>query len=69
MGRAYPIVSIEDALAEEDWEGWQAVTERIGKKVQLVGDDLFTTNPPASERGLNGRRPMPCSSSPTRSEP
>jgi enolase len=49
---AYPIVSIEDALAEEDWEGWQAVTERIGKKVQLVGDDLFTTNPARIRKGI-----------------
>ena len=49
---AYPIVSIEDALAEEDWEGWQAVTKRIGKKVQLVGDDLFTTNPARIRKGI-----------------
>ena len=49
---AYPIVSIEDALAEEDWEGWQAVTERMGKEVQLVGDDLFTTNPARIRKGI-----------------
>jgi enolase len=49
---AYPIVSIEDALAEEDWEGWQAVTKRIGNKVQLVGDDLFTTNPARIRKGI-----------------
>jgi enolase len=49
---AYPIVSIEDALAEEDWEGWQEVTKRIGKKVQLVGDDLFTTNPARIRKGI-----------------
>ena len=49
---AYPIVSIEDPLAEEDWEGWQAVTQRIGKKVQLVGDDLFTTNPARIRKGI-----------------
>jgi enolase len=49
---AYPIVSIEDPLAEEDWAGWQAVTERIGNKVQLVGDDLFTTNPARIRKGI-----------------
>lgn len=49
---SYPIVSIEDPLAEEDWEGWQAVTKRIGKKVQLVGDDLFTTNPARIRKGI-----------------
>ena len=41
----YPIISIEDALDEEDWEGWQKLTKRLGDKVQLVGDDLFVTNP------------------------
>jgi len=41
---SYPIVSIEDAMAEDDWEGWKALTDRIGAKVQLVGDDLFVTN-------------------------
>ncbi|MBX3507204.1 MAG: phosphopyruvate hydratase [Parvibaculum sp.] len=40
----YPIISIEDGMAEDDWEGWKALTERIGSKVQLVGDDLFVTN-------------------------
>lgn len=40
----YPIISIEDALDEEDWEGWQKLTEQLGDKVQLVGDDLFVTN-------------------------
>jgi enolase len=49
---AYPIVSIEDPLAEEDWEGWQMVTRRIGKNVQLVGDDLFTTNPARIRKGI-----------------
>ncbi len=48
----YPIVSIEDGLAEEDWEGWQALTKRIGSKVQLVGDDLFTTNPDRLRKGI-----------------
>jgi enolase len=40
----YPIISIEDGLAEDDWDGWKMLTERIGDKVQLVGDDLFVTN-------------------------
>lgn len=47
----YPIISIEDGLAEDDWEGWVKLTERLGKKVQLVGDDLFVTN---TERLANG---------------
>ncbi len=41
----YPIVSIEDGMAEDDWAGWAALTEALGAKVQLVGDDLFVTNP------------------------
>lgn len=41
----YPIVSVEDGLAEEDWESWKILTQKIGNKVQLVGDDLFVTNP------------------------
>ena len=49
---AYPIVSIEDPLDEEDWEGWVAVTEALGDKVQIVGDDLFVTNVERLERGL-----------------
>ena len=44
----YPIVSIEDGLAEDDWDGWTALTERLGDRVQLVGDDLFVTNPRAA---------------------
>ena len=40
----YPIISIEDGLDEEDWEGWKKLTDRLGDKVQLVGDDLFVTN-------------------------
>jgi len=48
----YPVISIEDGLAENDWEGWKKLTETIGKKVQLVGDDLFTTNPKIIERGI-----------------
>ena len=48
----YPIISIEDALAEEDWTGWKKLTERIGDKCQLVGDDLFVTNPARLARGI-----------------
>ncbi|RPA10361.1 phosphopyruvate hydratase [Gordonia sp. OPL2] len=49
----FPIVSIEDGLAEDDWTGWAALTESIGDKVQLVGDDLFVTNPERLERGIS----------------
>jgi enolase len=52
--RRYPIVSIEDGLDEDDWDGWTRLTERIGKKVQLVGDDLFVTNPERLRRGIKG---------------
>ena len=48
----YPIISIEDALAEEDWDGWKKLTDTIGSKCQLVGDDLFVTNPSRLERGI-----------------
>lgn len=48
----YPIISIEDGLDEEDWEGWQKMTARLGKKVQLVGDDLFVTNTERLSKGL-----------------
>jgi enolase len=48
----YPIVSIEDGMDEEDWDGWKALTERIGGRVQLVGDDLFVTNPERLKRGI-----------------
>lgn len=48
----YPIISIEDALAEEDWAGWKALTQKIGDKCQLVGDDLFVTNPVRLEKGI-----------------
>ena len=50
---AYPIVSVEDGMAEDDWEGWQALTKAIGDKVQLVGDDLFVTNPQRLKRGID----------------
>jgi enolase len=49
----YPIVSIEDGMAEEDWEGWQALTERLGSRCQLVGDDLFVTNVDRVRRGID----------------
>ena len=49
----YPIVSIEDGLAEDDWEGWSLLTERLGKTVQLVGDDLFVTNSTRLQRGID----------------
>jgi enolase len=48
----YPIISIEDGMAEEDWDGWKLITERLGKKVQLVGDDLFVTNTERLEKGI-----------------
>ena len=49
----YPIISLEDAIAENDWQGWIALTERMGKKVQLVGDDVFVTNPAILKSGIN----------------
>jgi enolase len=49
----YPIISIEDGLAEEDWEGWKLLTEKLGKKVQLVGDDLFVTNTERLSKGID----------------
>jgi enolase len=49
---AYPLVSIEDGLAEDDWEGWKALTERLGDRVQLVGDDIFVTNPAIIAEGI-----------------
>ena len=48
----YPIVSIEDGLAEDDWDGWATLTKTLGKKIQLVGDDLFVTNPQRLQRGI-----------------
>ena len=50
---AYPLVSIEDPMNEEDWEGWKAITDKLGDKVQLVGDDLFVTNPERLQRGID----------------
>jgi len=51
----YPIVSIEDGLAEEDWEGWKKLTDKLGSKIQLVGDDLFVTNIKRLQRGLDNK--------------
>ncbi len=50
---AYPIVTIEDGLAEDDWDSWEALTERLGSKIQLVGDDLFVTNPARLKKGID----------------
>ena len=49
----YPIFSIEDGLGEDDWDGWKILTDRLGERVQLVGDDLFVTNPKRLERGIH----------------
>ena len=48
----YPIISIEDGLAEEDWDGWKLLTQRLGNKLQLVGDDLFVTNTKRLSKGI-----------------
>jgi len=50
--RQYPIVSIEDGLAEDDWKGWRLLTDQLGDKIQLVGDDLFVTNTERLNRGI-----------------
>jgi enolase len=50
---AYPLVSIEDPLSEEDWNGWKALTDAVGDRVQIVGDDLFVTNPERLQRGID----------------
>lgn len=51
--RQYPIVSIEDGLAEDDWDGWKIITRELGKKIQLIGDDIFVTNPKIFARGIS----------------
>jgi enolase len=51
--KKYPIVSIEDGLAEDDWDGWKLATQKLGKKIQLVGDDAFVTNPKIFARGIS----------------
>jgi enolase len=53
LASAYPIASIEDAMAEDDWDGWKLLTEKLGDKVQLVGDDLFVTNVQRLQRGID----------------
>ena len=55
LAEKYPIISIEDGLAEEDWDGWKKLTDRIGDKVQLVGDDLFVTNIKRLQKGLDNK--------------
>lgn len=55
LTRDYPIISIEDGMAEDDWEGWAKLTSQIGNSVQLVGDDLFVTNPKRLQRGIEER--------------
>jgi enolase len=52
LSRKYPILSIEDGCAEDDWDGWKELTQRLGAKVQLVGDDLFVTNVERLRRGI-----------------
>ncbi|MGL5508491.1 MAG: phosphopyruvate hydratase [Microcoleaceae cyanobacterium] len=54
LTKQYPIVSIEDGLQEEDWDNWASLTTQLGKSVQLVGDDLFVTNPTRLRKGING---------------
>jgi enolase len=51
--RLYPIISIEDGLHEDDWSSWQLLTQQIGSKVQLVGDDLFVTNATRLQKGID----------------
>jgi enolase 1/2/3 len=53
LGDRYPVVSIEDGLAEDDWSGWRSMTERLGDRLQLVGDDIFVTNVERLQRGLD----------------
>ena len=53
MTKKYPIISIEDGLGEHDWEGWKKLTEKLGKRVQIVGDDLFVTNPAILRKGID----------------
>ena len=49
----YPIITIEDGMAEDDWDGWDALTKKLGSRVQLVGDDLFVTNPQILKQGID----------------
>lgn len=52
LANRYPIISIEDGMAEGDWDGWKLLTEKLGDKVQLVGDDLYVTNPAILQEGI-----------------
>lgn len=54
LANKYPIISLEDGMGEEDWDGWKLLTEKLGSKIQLVGDDLFVTNTERLERGIKG---------------
>src|SRR5207302_6165839 len=49
----YPVFSIEDGMAEDDWQGWKLLTQKLGRRVQLIGDDLFVTNPERLRRGIS----------------
>jgi enolase len=60
---AFPIVSIEDGLGESNWDGWKLMTDLLGKKILVVGDDIFVTNPELIRRGWRRALPMQCSSS------
>ena len=55
LSQKYPLISIEDGCSEDDWDGWKALTERIGDRVQLVGDDVFVTNVERLKRGIEGK--------------
>ena len=56
LGDRYPILSIEDGMAEDDWAGWKTLTDALGQRVQLIGDDLFVTNPRPTRAGHRARR-------------
>ena len=49
----YPIISLEDGMAEDDWDGWKLLTDKLGKRIQLVGDDIFVTNTDRLKRGID----------------
>jgi enolase len=53
LTKKYPIISIEDGLAEDDWKGWKELTDKLGDTIQLVGDDIFVTNPDILAKGIN----------------
>ena len=57
LADSYPIVSIEDGMAENDWEGWRLLTHRLGERMQLVGDDLFVTNTAILKEGIERKWP------------